>query len=222
MAKNPRKPKKSDIGKAWLKKQELSRSRPRLTTRTTFYIVCEGQTEELYFKNFPVTSAEVIAKPLGTIPPNIVQYAKKNGKKYDQIWCVFDMDDNPEKTQQKSQFDNAVNAATGKLRCAYSNDSFELWFVLHYQDVKSAELRTRYNKILSGIWGIDYENEGKKQCFAAGIYKRLQNDTHASQDSAIKRAQQLQREHEGKAPHQQNPVTTVEALVLELNAHCRK
>ena len=217
MAKHPRNPKKTDIEKAWQKKSDLSRSRPLQPTRTTFYIVSEGQTEAFYLKTFPVRSAEIETVPLGTAPPNILKYAKRNGREYDQIWCVFDMDYNPQKTNQKAQFDNAVAAETGKLRCAYSNDSFELWFVLHYQSIEQSELRSHYNEILSDVWAIDYEEEGKKERFVRSIYKRLQSDTRSSQAHALKRAKQLDHDHAGKPPHQQNPTTTVYKLVEELN-----
>lgn len=217
MAQNPRKPKKTDVGKAWQKKSEISRANQKRTPITTFYIICEGRTEKLYFRSFPVKSAEVQSVALGTTPPSIVKYAKRNGREYDQIWCVFDMDYNPQKVNQKAQFDNAVAAEKGKLRCAYSNDSFELWFVLHFQSCQQSELRTRYNEILSGIWKIDYSEEGKKEQFAENIYQRLLNDDNASQALAIERAKQLDHDHSGKSPHQQNPTTTVYKLVAELN-----
>jgi hypothetical protein len=127
------------------------------------------------------------------------------------------MDHNPNKANQKEQFDNAIAAEKGNLKCAYSNDSFELWFVLHFQSCEQAELRTQYNEILSGIWKINYSKEGKKQQFAATIYQRLLKDGNASQEQAIERAKQLDNEHQGKPPHQQNPTTTVYKLVQELN-----
>jgi hypothetical protein len=217
MPKNPRKPKKTDIGKPWQKQVEPKSYKINRQKITDFFIICEGHTEKLYFRSFPVKSAEVQSVALGTTPPNIVKYAKRNGREYDQIWCVFDMDYNPQKVNQKAQFDNAVDAEKGKLRCAYSNDSFELWFVLHFQSCEQAELRTRHNDILSGIWKIDYSEEGKKEQFAENIYQRLLNDDNASQAQAIERAKQLDHDHEGKPPHQQNPTTTVYKLVEELN-----
>jgi RloB-like protein len=220
MTPSPRRTKKTDSSKAWQKKQGLSRSRPVLAPQQTFFIVCEGQTEKMYFESFPVKSAHIEAVDLGTTPKNIVAYAKKHGAAYDQIWCVFDMDVNPDKANQKTEFDNAVFAAKGKLHCAYSNDSFELWFVLHYKSVEMAEHRSRYNNILSDVWGIDYEEIGKTKDFARTIYAKLQTDTRANQESAIDRAKQLQNKHSEKSPHQQNPSTTVYELVVELLQWC--
>ena len=220
MAQNPRKTKKTDADKVWHKKGQPSVAKKTRQPKQRFFIVCEGQTEKLYFESFPVKSAHIEAVDLGTTPKNIVAHARKYGAGYDQIWCVFDMDFNLEKANQKAEFDNAVFTAKGKLHCAYSNDSFELWFVLHYQSMTAAEHRSRYNEILSDVWGITYDEIGKTKAFARTIYAKLQTDTRAHQEMALHRAKQLQTEHSDKPPHQQNPVTTVFELVAELLQWC--
>ena len=55
----------SDIkaNKPWLKKvADFKYSIETIEKRQRFLIVCEGQTEELYFRSFPILSADVIAK----------------------------------------------------------------------------------------------------------------------------------------------------------------
>ena len=59
----------------------------------------------------------------------------------DECWVVFDKDD------FNQGFDNAINKALKKkLKVAYSNESFELWFLLHFDFMDSAVGRKDYNK----------------------------------------------------------------------------
>jgi hypothetical protein len=58
--------KKSDTDKAWNKHKQLSKI--PLETRSKgkkYLIVCEGQTEEWYFRKFPVATAEVVSIGVG-------------------------------------------------------------------------------------------------------------------------------------------------------------
>lgn len=48
--------------------------------------------------------------------------------RYDQVWCVFDVDDHPNLNQALQEAHDAG------LKLAVSNESFELWLVLHFQD----------------------------------------------------------------------------------------
>jgi hypothetical protein len=48
--------------------------------------------------------------------------------KYDEVWCVFDVDSHPNLPEAKQQArDNGLNVAI-------SNPNFELWILLHFQD----------------------------------------------------------------------------------------
>ena len=60
--------------------------------------------------------------------------------KIDECWVVFDKDD------FDKDFDNAINKAEAKgLKVAYSNEAFELWFLLHFNFMESAIKRNVYN-----------------------------------------------------------------------------
>ncbi|MCV6630843.1 MAG: hypothetical protein OIF50_13405 [Flavobacteriaceae bacterium] len=59
MPKRTRSIKKTDKNKAWNKKKEASAYKDRILKRKTILVVTEGQTEELYFKAFPVSSLTV-------------------------------------------------------------------------------------------------------------------------------------------------------------------
>ncbi|MEY8379328.1 RloB family protein [Lachnospiraceae bacterium 56-18] len=50
----------------------------------------------------------------------------------DMIWCVFDRDENSDGSLQKAK----QTAMREGYRLAYSNPSFELWFLLHFVNQK--------------------------------------------------------------------------------------
>ena len=106
--------KKNEKSAAWNRKSGISKY--HLGSRTVskkFLIVCEGQTEEIYFSSFPVLSATVKAKETGRTKLALVKEAKKLAKQddYDEIWCVFDMDvDYANQENQREDFNNAIKS----------------------------------------------------------------------------------------------------------------
>jgi hypothetical protein len=191
----------------------------------TFLIVCEGQTEELYFKSFPVVTATVKPVPLGCSKQTLVDCARSivDNEQFDEVWCVFDMDFTPGANGQFQEYNNAIaSALNAGFFCAYSNDSFELWFALHYNYYDQQHLRDFYFEKLSEFWRINYEEDGKRYAYAGGIYEKLLSDERASQETAIVRAKTLAQLHNGKPYHEQNPVTMVFELVEKLNEHLKE
>ncbi len=192
----------------------------------TFLIVCEGETERLYFQKFPLLTAKVVAYAAGRSHYTLIEYARRLMKEgdYDETWCVFDMDYNPEVGGQIQDYNNAVYADNGKnFRCAYSNDAFELWFYLHYDYTEHSHPRDFYFDYLGTLWGLtSYRQEGKAQIFSQTIYDKLLTDIRSNQAQAIINAKKLYEKHQDLTPFEQNPVTTVYKLVEELNKHLRK
>ena len=103
------------------------------------------------------------------------------------------------------------------MKVAYCNDSFELWFVLHYKPIEQALLRFQYYEMLSELWAINYEEQGKKLDFCIALYDLILKDNRANQTLAIKRAKALLEEHEHKPYADQNPCTTIFQLIEVLN-----
>lgn len=123
-------------------------------------IVTEGsKTEPLYLEEICAAhrlhSANVQVQPsqLGTAPIQVVRYAQQlfekgdlhkgiRPKSFDQIFAVFDRDDH------RSYFDalNLARSLDGRLRnedkatvgfvAIVSVPSFELWLLLHYEDIQ--------------------------------------------------------------------------------------
>jgi hypothetical protein len=212
-------------GKPWLKKVATFKYPiETIEKKKRFLIVCEGQTEELYFKSFPVLAADIKPIHQGCSKSSLVECVADylDEEVYDEIWCVFDMDFKPDENGQFEDFDSAIQAADNAgYKCAYSNDAFELWFILHYQFVDQEQIRAYFFKTLSKYWGLNYEKDGKKRTVSATIYKRLFDDQKANQDFAINNARKLHESQNNKIYHLQNPVTTVYLLVEELSLHLR-
>lgn len=177
-------------------------------------IVCEGQrTEPNYFKSFPVVNKTVI-KGTGRNTLSLVDYAISEKKKgdYDQTWCVFDED------SRTQDFDNAIKkCSSNDIFPAYSNESFELWYVLHFEDIQSYTGLTRhqYCSKLDAHLPTKRKKDKPKYCKNdENNYNRLL----PYQDTAIQRAKRLESQYPISIPfHQRKPITSVHKLVEELN-----
>ncbi|WP_414527191.1 RloB family protein [Nodularia chucula] len=180
--------------------------------RQTFLIICEGEkTEPNYFKSFrvPRNVVSVDVRGFGYNPSKLVETAKELNApdEYNQVWCVFDRDD-----CQKQDFNNAIaNAHQAGFKVAYSNEAFELWYLLHFEFLNTALPRQDYipklNKFL--------KNKYKKN--SDSIYEELED----RQATAIKNAKNLLKQYDPHNPESDNPCTTVHKLVEELNKYIR-
>lgn len=226
--------KKTDQTKAWNRRTSTAVAY-KLGSRTVFtkrfLIVCEGKnTEPCYFQSFPVQTAEVKTFGMGRSKTSLVEYvinlvSQENDDPDREVWIVFDMDFNQLKdaTLQRKDFNDAIRLAkTNGFQVAYSNDAFELWFLLHYQLLESTLTRMEYYERISQLWGISYERQGKGTLFCRSVYQRLLEDESASQVTAIRNAERLHLEKAKVPPADQNPCTTVYQLVAELNKYLKK
>lgn len=196
--------------------RNLRRSSYIREVKQSFLIVCEGEnTEPDYFNAFRLTSANVKAVGEGINTVNLVQKAIRIREEecrkrhfYDQHWVVFDKDDFP-----AEDFDKAIRLAEANGMCvAYSNQAFELWFLLHFHPVQGAMHRNLYAEKLSGRLGFSYS---KDSGVAARIYRELAD----KQPLAIKNAKLLMQQMKGVPPAQAESSTTVYRLVEELNKY---
>ena len=225
--------KPTDKNKPWARRQITDKRELRsFEIKNLFRIYCEGEnTEPEYFKSFPVsTETKVEAIGLGRSKTSLVRKTielltkeslLKNQKNYDpdrQLWVVFDYDVRRE-VNEAPDYNQAISLAKQKgIRVAYSNDSFELWFVLHYQFQGTALTRNEYYQILSEKLNCNYEEDGKSKEFAQSLYSMFL----LQQPIALQNAARL---FEGKKQltfSDQNPCTTVFQLVEELNKCLKK
>ncbi len=140
---------------------------------------------------------------------NIRNYDINRGEEYTDVWVVFDLDD-----YLPADFNKAIaQAKNAKIKPAYSNESFELWFLLHFQSMIGNTIdRDRYYEILSEKLGKDYEKTDRD------LYQNLL----PLRAKAIRNAEELMKEYEeNHNPAQDKPCTTVYKLVQELKKYER-
>lgn len=142
-------------------KKQLERKQGRRASYDRILIVSEGsKTEPLYFSEIRAAyrlhtaNVEVRRSEPGTAPIQVVQYAKElfeNGDRhkniqpraFEQVYAVFDRDDH------RSYFDalGLAESLNGRLRndakqavtfrAIASVPSFELWLLLHFEDIQA-------------------------------------------------------------------------------------
>lgn len=195
-----------------------------------FLIICEGDnTEPKYFEAFPVPSSTVEIKGGCNTKTKLVDYAlmQKKLPKYEdyEVWCVFDFDRKPdEAATQPRDFNSAIKKAEKNgMKVAWSNDAFELWFVLHYQYLDTAITREELYEILKGHWKLgSFHNDAKTIKFCEGHYDRHGGFNSDKQKAAIKHAEALHKKYKGRQDYAKHcPCTTVHLLVKELNKNLK-
>ena len=107
----------------------------------TFLILCEGtKTEPNYFRSFHVISAqvEIVGTAMNTM--SLVNHAREVVKdrpdEYDEIWLVFDKDSFDRDIFNEAVFFCETHYRQG-FRAAYSNEAFEIWYLLHFELIKN-------------------------------------------------------------------------------------
>ena len=157
----------------------------------------------------PLPQSRLSAKELGTM--SLVKEAlairkaeKAKGKTFDYCWVVFDKDD-------YNDFDEAIAyAKENGFNVAYSNQAFELWFLLHFNLCRGPLHRSKYADRLSKHLGEPYS---KKAGYAKKLYQRIK----PLEQTAIQNAETLLAEKIGVAPSASESSTTVHELVKSLN-----
>lgn len=201
---------------------------PKRNRPEVFYLVGEGEnTEKFYFESFSVPGVlKVEYRSYKRTARQLVEKAIANseGKNYSEVWAVFDLDYNPARgDEQYAEFAEAIQYAKKKgIKVAYSIDSFEIWFRLHYENVTTRIARQQLYTDLSQRWEVDYEAYGKEEASARGLAELLNEDADASQQEAINRAKQLHEDHQDLPYREQPSVTTVYRLVHNLTTSRKK
>jgi hypothetical protein len=190
---------------------------------TYFLIVCEGEkTEPNYFKSFPKKVGKIIydiefeGGGISTIKvvEKAIELRNMSKQEYDRVWAVFDRD-----SFKANSFNSAIlKAEANGIKCAWSNEAFELWYLLHFHNRVTAMKRTEYEKAIEEVVNIKFGK--KKRKFE---YKKNCPDMFAllsevgNQELAIKWAKELAKGIIGEQFANYNPQTMVFKLVEELN-----
>jgi RloB-like protein len=142
-------------------RKETPRREAIKSIRKFFLIVCEGtKTEPNYFEgmktNLPpnmLRVADFVATGSGRNTLSVIDEAENLRKQHeekntiqpiDEVWVVFDRDSFP-----KQNINNAISKAEQKnLSCAWTNEAFELWYILHFQLVEHRMSRKQYQAFI--------------------------------------------------------------------------
>ena len=190
--------------------RNLKRRKNFRVLRKIFLIVCEGEkTEPNYFKGFRVSKRIIDIYGVGDNTENLVRKAieirDNDGTSYDEVWCVFDRDSFP-----VQNFNNALSIANrNNIQVAYSNEAFEIWYILHFYYHDTATSRNQYKRMVTDRLGFEYKKNDPN------IYEQI----IGMQENAIMNAKRLLNSYPNPNPAIDNPSTKVHLLVSQLKRY---
>ena len=178
----------------------------------------------------------VIAKHKHTNPTGVLKdlksYSDENNKKYNDFeyrWIVIDRDVERVKGGGHSaeDFNKALKNAKSKrkdlnIEVAYSNDSFELWYLLHFNYRNTAILRDEIiKKVIEELKKVEphkFSKLNKDNIKEKNYTKMIFETLFTRQNIAINYAKKLLGSYASfPNPEQNNPSTKVHILVEILN-----
>lgn len=198
------------------RKRKPARRSPFRQAKPIILAVLEGQTEAEYIQTFskyqknPRVKVEVV--PQAGVPFTVVEKAlekkeeaeddakrqKDENLKYDEVWCVFDIDEHP-KVPQAIQL-----AESNNLELAISNPCFELWLWLHFAAQPGQQHRHKLQSNLKRNYLPNYDKHVDFAVMAKGY------------DNAVSRAERLEQEAEEEGEERRNPTTGVWRLTTSI------
>lgn len=198
----------------------------------TFLIFCEDETSEYeYFRFFETekikinifqnqkNSIENVIKAITYCKSNNIIDSDNNVTDGFEIWCVYDRDkflEDPNFAEAKMKFDIASSTAElHRINLAWSNDSFELWILLHLTEIieiddyihrdkyysfledffkRKEDKSERLEKVLSHA-SFSYKKDMKKR---KNFIEVVRNEIIPHTFTAIERSKKLIEIHAGK------------------------
>ena len=215
-----RPPKKSDLGKTWMKPRggRVVRIQPEY-----HLIVTEGmETEPAYFRAVQDAvnrcyrgrvQLDVSGEGRNTL--SLFDAARRRVREslngYRHVWIVYDTDDfPPEHVDQVAELAAQYSGEETTYHAVWSNQCFELWFLLHFSYFQSDLHR-------SGYWPKLTEC---LQSMNAGSYRKNREDLYAllrpRLETAIANARRLEEQNRGKPPSRAAPGTRMHELMETL------
>ena len=209
-------------------RKETSRREATRSIRKFFLIVCEGtKTEPNYFEGMKnslppnmVRVADFMATGTGQNTLSVIDEAEKLRKQHeeinaiqpiDEVWVVFDRDSFP-----KQNINNAIAKAEQKeMFCAWTNEAFELWYILHFQLVEHKMSRKQYQGFIERELTSRTGKKYKYQKNSLDMFALLMQ--YGDVQQAIKRADKLAAVFGNRTDYaDHNPRTEMHKLVQKL------
>lgn len=215
--------KKSDLNKSWMQPRRDSRKKIQPEYHL---IVTEGtDTEPAYFssikntinKNYPGRiQLDISGEGDNTVSlfERALLRAKTSANKYKHVWVVYDTDDFPaEHINQTAKLclDNSNDETA--FHAIWSNQCFELWFLLHFSFLQADLHRSAYWPKLTELLTAQ----------GLGAYEKSRTDMYSIlypyMDTAIANAEKLDAINTGKLPSAAAPGTQVHLLIKKLKSY---
>jgi hypothetical protein len=128
--------------------------------------------------------------------------SKDDNLRYDEVWCVFDIDEHPGVSEAKQQ------ARDNGIEVAISNPCFELWILLHFRDQRAHIDRAAVQRECANY----LPRFEKKVPFAA---------VHLNYSDALRRASDLDAWQQSRGSEGANPSTGVHRLTEKIKSFSR-
>lgn len=184
-------------------RQEQKRKRDTRVKRKYYLIVCEGEkTEPNYFQGLKddlpkgvLTYYEIDIEGTGRNTQSLVDeslrlkqtYEKESNRPVDRLWVVFDRD-----SFTANDFNNAIlrcQNSKPEIGCAWSNEAFELWYLLHFQYYENGMSRKDYKGLIENSLKPFVGNSFRYEKNSEEMYGLLKE--FGSLDDAIRNAKRL-------------------------------
>jgi hypothetical protein len=207
---------------------EKKRKEKTREVRVYFLIVCEGEkTEPNYFKSFKTNVKSFVytidafgeASNTKDLVNRTIKYRDKSSQKYDSVWVVFDKD-----SFSPNNFNGAIQLAeNNNIKVGWSNEAFELWYLLHFQYRNTYMSREDYKKAIEKEVNDKIGDQSKNKKAKPFVYQKNSAEMYAilekygNQKQAITYAKKLVLNHSCNNFAIHNPCTRIHLLVQELN-----
>lgn len=229
--------KKTDQGKWWAQTRDR---KPAHRVEKEYILVAseDSKSSTYYFSSLdrdprgnPATFA-IIPKGVGRNTQSLIRHVRKNRAKwlkevqeevdiedFNQIWVVFDLDGFP-----KHKFDNAIRSAESVkngFRVAWSNECFEIWYLLHFKNQVTGIGREEIYRQLTKMLGLEKPYTEYKGEEGRALHDRMAKSADICK--AYKRARRLHADAKmaGLTPHESNPCTLIYELIEVLYPHLK-
>ena len=209
-------------------KQEEQRRKIDVRTKRQYYlIVCEGErTEPNYFQGMKddlprgvLEAYQINIQGTGYNTQSLIdralelkkRYEQENSRPIDRLWVVFDKD-----SFSAIDFNNAIlRCQQAGIGCGWSNEAFELWYLLHFHYYSHRMSRKDYQDAIEENLKPHEGDSFRYQKNSTKIYALLKE--HGSVNDAIRYAKRLAKEYSDRYDYaNHNPCTMVWQLVEEL------
>lgn len=195
------------------KAEALRREAQKREAYDLVLIVCEGgKTEPNYFKElrdaFKLSTANIriAGDECGSSPRSVVDYALteyKKERKYNRVFCVFDMDRHQTYKESLARIRNAKLGKGDTIEAITSVPCFEIWLLLHFgyttksfgstgasgsicaaviKELKKKGRIPNYEKGAKSIFSVLMEKLPDAMAYAARLEKHV-NDTGSDNPS---------------------------------------